>query len=122
MVVAEDAPDKPLTKEEQFQFQHRLIDQSKLLLTETVVEESSMELEETDAEPVEVPAEQASIDDLSPGDLTEDQPGQSEFVELVETEAEDTSIHTGLFQGHFLCGNQSRLSRGIPCCRLCPVM
>ena len=99
LVIAEDAPDKPLTKEEQFQLQHRLIDQSKLLLTETVVEESSMELEETDAEPVEVPAEQASIDDLSPGDLTEDQPGQSEFVELVETEAEDTSIHTGLFQG-----------------------
>ena len=38
LIVAEDAPEKPLTQEEQFQLQHRLIDQSKLLLTETVEE------------------------------------------------------------------------------------
>jgi len=99
LVIAEDAPEKPLTKEEQFQLQHRLIDQSKLLLTETVVEESSIEVGEIEVEPVEVPAEQTNIDILSPGDLTKAQSGQSEFAELVETEVEDTSIHTGLFQG-----------------------
>ena len=31
LVIAEDAPEKPLTKEEQFQLQHRLIDQSKIV-------------------------------------------------------------------------------------------
>ena len=65
-----------------------------------------------------MPAEQTNIDILSPGDLTKAQSGQSEFAELVETEVEDTSIHTGLFKDHSLCVNRSRLSGEMLRCRL----
>ena len=102
--------------------QHRLIDQSKLLLTETVVEESSMELEETDAEPVEVPAEQASSTTCRREISRRINPGRASSSSWLKQRRRTRPFTPGCFRGHFLCGNQSRLSRGIPCCRLCPVM
>jgi len=99
LIVAEDVPEKPLTKEEQFQLEYKLIDQSKLLLTEVELVESGSDLPITADEPVAVDQEEPTIDDLSPGDLTGSKPEESEFTELVETEVEVATIHTGLFRG-----------------------
>ena len=117
LIVAEDAPEKPLTQEEQFQLQHRLIDQSKLLLTETVVEENEGEMLSPEAVS---DSEEVSVDDLSPGDLTGPKPEQSEFAELVETEVDDTTIHTGLFQGSLPVRQAEQVIEGDPLLQALP--
>jgi len=95
LIIAEDAPDKPLTKEELFQLRHRMIDQSKLVLTEANIEvaEASISLVNSNESSEEL------VEKLSPGDLTQIKQQDSSFVEEVEEEARDESIHTGFFQG-----------------------
>lgn len=95
LIIAEDTPDEPLTKEELFQLRHRMIDQSKLILTEANIEvaEASISLVNSNESSEEL------VEKLSPGDLTQIKQQDSSFVEEVEGEARDESIHTGFFQG-----------------------
>ena len=95
LIIAEDTPDEPLTKEELFQLRHRMIDQSKLILTEANIEvaEASISLVNSNESSEEL------VEKLSPGDLTQIKQQDSSFVELVEEEVRDDSIHTGFFQG-----------------------
>ncbi len=95
LIIAEDTPDEPLTKEELFQLRHRMIDQSKLILTEANIEvaEASISLVNSNESSEEL------VEKLSPGALTQIKQQDSSFVELVEEEARDDSIHTGFFQG-----------------------
>ena len=94
LVVAEDAPKKELSDEEKFQMRHNLIDQAKLVVTEVPVETTDNELEPAPSVEPETPG-----DELSPGDLTGNEKPDSEFATLVEEEARDDSIHSGLFHG-----------------------
>ena len=73
---------------------HNLIDQAKLVVTEVPVETTEIELGSAPSVELEAPG-----DDLSPGDLTENKKPDSEFATLVEEEARDDSIHSGLFHG-----------------------
>ena len=94
LVVAEDAPKKELSDEEKFQMRHNLIDQAKLVVTEVPVETTNSELE-----PAPSVEPETRGDELSPGDLTGNEKPDSEFATLVEEEARDDSIHSGLFHG-----------------------
>ncbi len=94
LVVPEDAPKKELSDEEKFQMRHNLIDQAKLVVTEVPVETTEIELGSAPSVELEAPG-----DDLSPGDLTGNKKPDSEFATLVEEEARDDSIHSGLFHG-----------------------
>ena len=95
LIIAEDTPDEPLTKEELFQLRHRMIDQSKLILTEVNIEvaEASISLVNSNENSEEL------VEKLSPGALTQIKKQDSSFVELVQEETRDDSIHTGFFQG-----------------------
>jgi len=118
VIVAEDAREKPLTKKEQFQLQHKLIDQAKLLLTETMVREEDVEFVIPAIE--EQPEGEASFDDLSPEYLTSVESEESEFVELVEGDAEDSSIHSGLFQGSLPVRQSEQVVEGDPLLQALP--
>lgn len=98
LIIAEDAPDEPLTKEELFQLRHRMIDQCKLILTEANIEvtEASISLVNSNESSE---GEGELVEKLSPGDLTEIKKQDNSFVEQSEEDVRDDSIHTGFFQG-----------------------
>ena len=97
LIVAEDAPKKPLTEEELFQLGHQVIDESKLVLTEEFIERPDQVSSLSNSGELE--GNEEISEDLSPGDLTQVDPQDSGFVELIEIQSRDDSVHTGFFQG-----------------------
>ena len=97
----------------------RLIDQSKLLLTETVVEENEGEMLSPEAVS---DSEEVSVDDLSPGDLTGPKPEQVSSLNWWKPKWTIRPFTPDYFRGHCLFDKPSRLSRAIRCYRHCPVM